>query len=629
MLSRTPKETVMIRRRIAQMMVPALLVALPLALPATLAATAAPAVAQTGVGNVPQGTQSDASYAGSFAANNVTNTYATTGQVSCYRPEVPYSVSDGPNDGYTGESACPGATTGENIGTSAYPTQAGSNPGYPAASPMLAKDHSESDIRVDPTNPMHLIGSSKWVVSAEGYNHLLGFYESFDGGRTWATGHIPGYEGWTDNTDPVGAFDGFGNYYEFILPYQFFYNSDGTKDFKVGTVLEPNPVQPAEAVAMAVRPHEATSAADWITTHNGRPDFVATYDSVGNEPDKQWMTIDDNRASPHYNRIYAMWVDFHTLTPVPFVSFADAKPNGTHTDWSAPQPLPEPPHVPQGATYLLPHVTPDGAIYTTVTNFNPKQGFCCASVFVDKSTDGGQTWSVAGIAVPSVTPPPLIYPNTTFRDGIENTFAAGNHLDAQGHYPLYVSYEDFSAGVGNVMLTASYDGGVTWSSPIQVNDNASPVDEFQPNLTVAADGTVSVNFYDRRLACPAAGTAEAADAGIALDGAAQNPDYTGPVPPYGATNYCVNASIQFYHPDLTPIGNNIRLTAHTWDPQLNAPHPGTASGEETFIGDYFGNITGPAATGTLDYSTFTSTYNDNNINPHNYQQQIVATVTVP
>ena len=103
---------------------------------------------------------------------------------------------------------------------------------------MLVKDKSESDIRVDPTNPSHLIGSSKWFVSAEGYNHLLGFYESFDGGKTWSvSGHIPGYEGWTDNTDPVGAFDGFGNFYEFILSYQFFYNADGTHDFKIVTPL--------------------------------------------------------------------------------------------------------------------------------------------------------------------------------------------------------------------------------------------------------------------------------------------------------------------------------------------------------------------------------------------------------
>jgi hypothetical protein len=616
-------------RRFARLAVPALLLALPLAVPTMLAATSAPAAAQAGPGVVPQGTQSNASYAASFAAAKVTSTDATSGQVSCYRPEDPYFASDGPNDGYTGMSSCPapGATTGEDTGASGpYPTQAGSNPGYPAAGSMLVKDHSESDIRVDPTNPRHLIGSSKSFVSAEGYNHLLGFYESFDGGTTWSTGHIPGYEGWTDNTDPVGAFDGFGNYYEFILPYQFFYNADGTHNMTVGAPLEPNPAEPAEAVAMAVRPHGATSSADWITTRADHPDFVASYDSVGNEPDKQWMTIDTNPASPHYNRVYAMWVDFHSVTPVPFVSYADARPDGTHTGWSAPQKLPVGPDNPTGVTYLLPHLDPSGAIYTTLTNFTPKQGFCCASVFVDKSVDGGKTWSVAGTAVASVKPPPLIYPNTTFRDGIEDTFAVGNQPDAQGRYPLYVAYEDFSAGADNVMLTASYDGGTTWTSPVQVNDNASPADEFQPNLTVAPDGTVSVNFYDRRLACPAAGTAQAADAGLALDNV--NPNDTGSLPPYGAANYCVNASIQFYTPQLRPIGHNIRVSQHTFDPQLNAPHTDCATCETTFIGDYFGNTVGAKPGGAVDYSSFASTYDDGT-NPAHYQQQIVASVRVP
>jgi hypothetical protein len=153
------------------------------------------AAAGSGVGNIPQGIQTDTAYARSFTTQHVTNVFATTQQTSCYTPEVPYAVSDGPNDGYSGETACNGvANTGENPGP--YATQAGSNPGYPATTSMLVKDHSESDIRVDPTNPKHLIGSSKWFVSAEGYNHLLGFYESFDGGQTWSIqGHIPGYEG--------------------------------------------------------------------------------------------------------------------------------------------------------------------------------------------------------------------------------------------------------------------------------------------------------------------------------------------------------------------------------------------------------------------------------------------------
>ena len=575
------------------------------------------AVLGTGVGVVPQGTQSDKAYGSSVLKAAVSNVFATT-QVSCYRPEVaagtpPYN--DGPALGYSGESVCPGATTGEDTGSAApYATQVGSNPSYPMSTPQLVKDHSESDIRVDPTNSQHLIGSSKWFVSAEGYNHLLGFYESFDGGKTWPVqGHVPGYEGWTDNTDPVGAFDSYGNYYSFVLGYQFFYRADGSHNFTVGTSQEPNPAQAAEIVGVSVRPHGASSAKQWITTVNGKPDFIATYDSVGNEPDKQWITIDTNPASPHFNRIYAMWVNFHFVTPVPYVSYADARPNGTHTSWSTPLALPEPPHTATGGTYLLPHVDPSGAIYATVTNFDPAHSYCCASVFVDKSTDGGQSWTTVGTPVASVQTPPAAYANTTFRDGIEDTFAVGNHLDAQGQYPLYVSYEDYSAGVGNVLLTASYDGGVTWSSPIQVNDNRSAVDEFQPNLSVAANGTVSDAFYDRRLPCPTAGSSEGAGAGISLDPGAS-----------GALNYCINASVQFDAANLSPIGNNVRLTTHTWDPQLNAPHTGSPTGSSTFIGDYFGND----ASGPADVFTFVSTYNDGT-NTSNQQQQVVAKVATP
>jgi hypothetical protein len=600
---------------------------LALVLAAWLTAVAPAWSAPITTGTVVQRAQSNADYAASFAAHHVVNVDATSGQISCYRPEVPYFGNDGPANGYSGMSPCPGATTGEDTGAGgSYPTQTGSNPGYPAAGPMLVKNHSESDLRVDPTDPSHLIGSSKWFVSAEGYNHLLGFYESFDAGKTWrVSGHIPGYEGWTDNTDPVGAFDGYGNYYSLLLPYQFVYTPDGGHDFTIGTSKEANPAVPAEVISVAVRPHGATGAGQWITTHGGQPDYVATYDSIGNEPDKQWITIDTNPASPFYNRIYAMWVDFHNVTPLPFVSYAQALPDGTHTDWSQPQRLPQPPHSPQGTTYLLPHVTPDGAVSTTLTNFNPKKGYCCVTISVDRSTDGGASWSTTGIAASNVTPPPLMYANTTFRDGIENTFAVGNTL-VGGQYPMYVVYEDYSQGVTNVQLTASYDDGASWTPAVRVNDNADPVDEFQPNLATSSDGRVSVNFYDRRLACPQAGSAEAAAAGLALD--TVNPRYGGSLPPYGAVNYCVNASVQFYDASLNAIGNNIRISQHTFDPQLDAPHTSCATCTTTFIGDYFGNVVAPAPGGAVNYATFVSTY-DHGANPAHHQEQIVSRIQVP
>jgi len=605
-----------------------LVLSIPVVLVVAYAGSPASASLGPGVGNLPQGTQTNQAYKNSFWANGVTNVFATTQRTSCYTPEVQYAANAGPNDGYSGESACNGtATTGENQGP--YAQQSGSNPPYGVGPPDLVKDHSESDIRVDPTNANHLIGSVKWFVSAEGYNHLLGFYESWDGGLSWPVqGHIPGYEGVTDNTDPVGAFDTYGNYYELLLPYQFFYDSGGGHNFQTNPNKEPNPTVPAEAISIAVHPAHPLAglplSQSWITTHNGAPDYVAPYPVKGQEPDKQWITIDTNPTSPFKNTIYAMWAVFDGINSKPFVSTATALADGTHTDWTTPVLLPTVNNT-ASDTYLLPHVAPDGTVYTSITNFPAKHGYCCITVSAIKSADGGKTWTFLSTAVSNILVPSFVggYANTTFTDGIDNTFAVGL-TKVNGRYPLYIAYNDDSAGVSNIMLAASYDGGKSWTSPIQVNDNAAPADEFQPNLAAAANGTVSVNFYDRRLACPMG--SEAAAAGLGLD--TSNPNYTGSLPPYGASNYCVNTSIQFYNADLTLINghqHNVRLSQHTWDPQLNSPiRFCVCQPNATFIGDYFGNTVG----GSTDYTTSVSTFNDGT-NPNNQQQQVVATIAVP
>jgi hypothetical protein len=159
------------------------------------------------------------------------------------------------------------------------------------------------------------------------------------------------------------------------------------------------------------------------------------------------------------------------------------------------------------------------------------------------------------------------------------------------------------------------------SNLLSIRRGAGPFNR-PTRLAVAPNGTVSVNFYDRRLACPTAGS-EATAAGLQLD--QHNPNYTGSLPPYGAVDYCVNSSVQFYSASLKPIGHNIRLTQNTWDPQLNSPDRACACvPTDTFLGDYFGND----FAGTIDYSTFVSTYDDGS-NPQHYQQQVVASVAIP
>ena len=612
-------------RRVLVALPAAVLVGLVFGMAPAFAGSAGPAP-DPGVGNVPQGIQSDAAYTASYGLNNVSNVLVTSQKVSCYRPEVPIPWNAGPNDGYTGEVSCPGATTGEDIGASPYPTQAGSAPGYPAAGPMLVTDHSESNIRVDPTNPNHIIGSTKWFTGAEGYNHLIGFFESWDGGSTWPVqGHIPGYEGFTDNTDPVGAFDAYGNYYQATLPYQFFYDKSGLKKYETGN--EPNPSIDNEAVSIAVHRHGATGVRDWITTHNGHLDHVFTTNAgLGQEPDKEWIVVDTHRTlsdgspNPNFDRIYVTFVNFNGHGSKPFVSTAVANPDGTHSDWTAPVMLPTGNAATNDTTYLYPHVDADGAVYTPIVTYASKQGSCCVDIYVDFTTDGGVSWQGPFLAASGVHTAPLTgagYDNTTFEDGIEESFDVGRHA-------LYLTYESKSTLHGNILLTASYDQGRTWTYPIQVNDNKqSNVDEFQPNVAIGPDGTVSIAFYDRRLACPAAGTRAAVAAGLALDRA--NANYAGSLPPYGASNYCITSAAQFYDPALRPIGHNIRITEHAWDPQLNAPFRQCfCNPDDTFLGDYFGNV----IAGSIDYTSSVTTYDDGT-NPHHYQQQVVAVLTIP
>ena len=98
-----------------------------------------------------------------------------------------------------------------------------------------------------------------------------------------------------------------------------------------------------------------------------------------------------------------------------------------------------------------------------------------------------------------------------------------------------------------------------------------------------------------------------------------------PGQPFDAANYCINTAVQFYASDLQPLGHNLRVSAHTWDPQLNAPHTSCICSRTTFIGDYFG----VDSNGSDLYTTSVSTYNYAGENPSNYQQQIVARIPIP
>jgi hypothetical protein len=570
---------------------------------AALAVLVAAVLASSARAAPPQGFQSNASFAASYAARGVAGVSATTQRVSCYAPQVFYLAGLRPDQGYPdgGGTACPGATTGEELGP--FPTQDRANP------PLLVKDHSESDIHVDPANPRHLIGVSKWVVNGEGYNHLTGFFESFDAGVTWPQqGHVPGFEGWTDNSDPVGAFDPWGNFYTVLLPYMFDYTSNGNHRFLSSAV---NPALARSGIGVAVRPHGAATANAWLTRRAGRPDLVAPAPFRGAEVfDKQWIAIDTNRRSRFFGRVYVAWsIGSSDESLRIYESHATARPNGTHTNWTTPRlVLRQVPGI--GENGPLPRVAPDGRVWLAVTSFIQEgRPF---TISVTSSTNGGSTWTARRFVRRGQRV--YGYANTTFRAAFGLAFEVGKRKVGRA-YPLYAVYEDATSRGTELFLTASFDNGRHWRPRIQVNDNQSAGEALQPGIATAPNGRVAVAFYDRRLPCPPRGSAEVEQAGLAFD----------PRAPYGRINYCINSAVQFYGAGLRPLGQNVRMSAQTWDPQLSAPHPGCICSGGTFIGDYFG----VDSRGGFTYTAAVTTANAADENPGFHQQQLVSKLRTP
>ena len=438
-------------------------------------------------GPPPQGYQSDAAFAASAAAKGVVNVSATTQRVSCYAPETLYLDALLPADGYLDGGGRRAPAPPRRARTSGR-THAGRRQPRAARQGPLGIGHARRPHQSQSPDRAEQVG-----VNAEGYNHLLGFYESFDGGATWPVqGHVPGYEGWTDNTDPVGAFDPWGNFYSLVLPYQFYYGNGGVHKFDNGS-NQTNPTVPPEAIAVAVHPHATLPArrrrASWITTHDGHPDYLMTAKNANtNDPDKQWIAIDTNPASPHYGRVYAMWTLF-VFNPSHHLRVARrrAARRDAHRLVRAAGPA-DGRRASAGTPTCCRTSRPMAPSGRPTTNNPPRQGLRRRRHQPHLVHDGGASWQ---------GPLPVRQghrrahlPEHDLPGGHRQHFAVGPKK-VNGRYPLYVSWEDGTSGLSNVYLTASYDGGTTWARRSRSTTTPAPWRLCSPTWTSRRTGRSS------------------------------------------------------------------------------------------------------------------------------------------
>ena len=476
-------------------------------------------------------------------------------------------------------------------------------------------NHSESWLAVKPGTE-DLVGSAKYFFDefSTFYMFYLGAIQMPNGTPT-GNNQIQGYDcisthtqemppSWTDTTDPNLDFDTQGRVYQTMLPFNSFF--DATK------------LHPDGEIDIS---YSDDLGVTWTKGNGGEPlepSNNASAKQAGHVEDKQWIAVNHIPGNRFQDHVYAAWAVFNGNGGGIKVRMAVSRDHGVTFDKAVT--ITPPSQVGAGATYVYPEIDTAGDVYVSVVSFPPNGS--SSTIYVARSTDDARSFGPFVPVTTVTTPPGDAYPNTRFRSGIVENFAASPTY--AGH--LYLTYEDWDpvGGQSDVKFTQSTDGGRHWTTPAVVNDapNSATTDQFQPSIAAGPGGAVAIAFYDRRLACPSDPSVLPADV--------------------GRTNFCIDTSLQAYKDSgagAERVGGNVRISQFTWDPEQPGQHLGGLSQYPCagardpcptgrgFIGDYFGLAVSSGNIYALMVSThYPSSVTADEGGPIYYQQQVLATV---
>lgn len=327
----------------------------------------------------------------------------------------------------------------------------------PNDGPAQPETQAEPHLAINPERETHLLAGYQESRFSNGGARALGYAVSFDAGKTWEEGLVPGLPAALGGpfervSDPWVAFGPGGRAYYCTLAF--------------------NQTRPENGIFVSVSEDGGRTWGAPVAVHTSGLDF----------DDKQAITVDTRTDSPFRGRVYVGWDTAMESgrQPMRFSYSADGglsyRSAVTIHDHD------------QGANIgIIPMVGPGGVVHAVWTRLTLN----FAEVVAARSSDGGDTWSEP-VVVSRLQPA-----------GVEDA-RTGGILPTAAIDPkrgdLYVAWQDsrFSPGVSQIALSRSTDGGQTWSAPQRVSDGPLDAPNFTPALAVNPNGLVGVSYYSLR-----------------------------------------------------------------------------------------------------------------------------------